>query len=79
MAKHTLKILRRSHRKIFKVCLAILHIMHERVNARCPLKSNTHLNKSTLNKLRMCDLLVNTRLWRVKATFELLKVQYIEL
>ena len=25
MAKHTLKILRCEHRKIFKVCLAILH------------------------------------------------------
>ena len=32
MAKHTLKILRCEHRKIFKVCLAILQYMHERVN-----------------------------------------------
>ena len=31
MAKHTLKILRCSHSKIFKVCLAIYNIMHERV------------------------------------------------
>ena len=29
MAKHALKILRREHRKIFKVCLA--KIMHEKV------------------------------------------------
>ena len=33
MVKHTLKILRCEHRKIFKVCLAIYNIMHERVNA----------------------------------------------
>ena len=31
MAKHTLKILRCEHHKIFKVCLAIYNIMYERV------------------------------------------------
>ena len=35
MAKHTLKILRCEHRKIFKVCLAILQIMHEKVKSFC--------------------------------------------
>ena len=33
MAKHTLKILRCSHYKIFKVCLAIFDIMYESVKA----------------------------------------------
>ena len=31
MAKYTLKFLRCEHRKIFKVCLAILEHLHERV------------------------------------------------
>ena len=31
MAKHALKILLWEHRKIFKVCLAIFIIMHERI------------------------------------------------
>ena len=31
MVKHALKILRCEHSKIFKVCLVIFKIMHERV------------------------------------------------
>ena len=36
MAKHTLKILRREHRKIFKVCLAILQHMYAKVKRISP-------------------------------------------
>ena len=32
MTKHTLEILRYSHHKVFKVCLAIFRHIHKRVN-----------------------------------------------
>ena len=35
MAKHTLKILRYEHRKIFTACLATFNFMHERVKIIC--------------------------------------------
>ena len=44
MAKHALKILRYEHCKIFKVCLAIYNIMHERV------KYTTLLIKKSITK-----------------------------
>ena len=35
MAKHTLKILRYEHRKIFTACLATFNFMHKRVKIIC--------------------------------------------
>ena len=47
MVKHTLKILRCSHRKILKVCLTIFQHMHERVNASLSL--NLYNRSKVLN------------------------------
>ena len=63
MAKHALKVLRYSHRKIFKYVWSFFHIMYERVKAYITtIQEQIHLFVLQFNCLVLCNKLFTQQL-----------------